>query len=113
MACYLKLKPWQTPATRRVEVKASTARLKAQIAAGKVKVKIGANGGIVFVGWDAADRDGVADVCAFRALQAEGSPELRRAIAAAEVVAGRKIDQTVINSGAHSHDGGKTWDKGH
>ena len=46
-----------------------------------------------------------------RRLSAKGSESLRRAVARAEALAGRKADARAIASGVHSHDGGRTWDK--
>ncbi len=82
-------------------------RLESAIGAGTVRVIIGRSGGIAFSGWAEADRRGVSDLCAYRALA--NSPELRRATMRAEALAGRKIDPRAIASGMHSHDGGNTW----
>ena len=78
---------------------------------GTVKVVIGRNGAIAFKGlWRS---DGVADVCAYRALSAENSVELRRAVARAEAIAGVKVNPQQVAQGTHSHDGGATWHAGH
>lgn len=74
---------------------------------GTVKAVIGAQGGIAFKGW--TDNRGVSDLCAYRALTASNSPALRKAIARAEAMSGRKIDARAIASGLHSHDGGRTF----
>jgi len=87
------------------------ARLKRQLAAGTAQVVIGANGALAFKNWT-GDRGMLFDLCAYRKLLASNSPELRRAIARAEVTSGRKLNQAVIASGVHSHDGGQTWGKG-
>ena len=86
-------------------------RLERSLAAGMAQVVIGANGAIAFKGiWR---RDGVADVCAYRALQAANSAALRRAVARAEVVAGRQVNPQAVAAGVHSHDGGASWHAGH
>ena len=86
-------------------------RLKRALEAGTVKAVIGANGALAFKGlWRS---DGVSDLCAYRLLTAANSPELRRALARAEVTAGRKLDARAVASGLHSHDGGATWNEGH
>ena len=72
-----------------------------------VRLVIGAQGSVSFKGWQ--DNEGVADLCAYRRLLASNSPALRRAVARAEVMSGRKLDQRAISTGLHSHDGGATW----
>ena len=100
-----------TPLQRRKQIQDALARLAKQLKDGTVKVKIGANGGVAFVGdWQ---RDGVSDTCAYRRLKSSGSPELRAAVAKAEAEAGRKVDENAVAAGTHSHDGGNTWHKGH
>lgn len=100
----------QTPA-RKSEIAQAIERLQAALAAGTVTLSVGAQGGIAFRGWQ--DRRDVTDLCAYRALAASNSPELRRALARAEVIAGRKVDARVLAAGVHSHDGGTTWHAGH
>lgn len=82
-------------------------RLRKMLADGSVTVVIGATGSLAFRGW--TTNDGVADLCAYRKLVAIGSPELRRAIARAEVTSGRKLNLQALAAGVHSHDGGQTW----
>jgi hypothetical protein len=86
---------------------AALARLQAAIGAGSVSVVVGRTGAVALKGWRDADRAGVSDLCAYRALR--NTPELRRAIARAEVIAGRQVDARTIAAGVHSHDGGHTW----
>lgn len=88
-------------------VKAALARLEAALDSGTVKVKVGPQGAVVFLGWE--NRDGMTDGCALRKLQTQGSPALRMALAKAEAMAGRPMSRAVVNAGVHSHDGGKTW----
>lgn len=88
---------------------AAVARLEKALSAGAVTLKIGPQGAITFQGWK--DRSGVSDVCAYRKLG--NSPVLRRAVARAEVTAGRKVNTQAIGAGIHSHDGGMTWHPGH
>ena len=86
-------------------------RLDRALEGGTVRVSIGANGALAFKGiWR---NDGVTDLCAYRALQSTSSAALRRAIARAEVTAGRQINPQAIAAGVHSHDGGGTWHNGH
>ena len=68
MACDTRLKPRQTIQERAVEVREATVRLAAALAAGRVQVKIGANGVPVFTGWDEQSRDGITDACAYRRI---------------------------------------------
>lgn len=113
MACDTKLRSGQTLAQRGVAVKSALAKLEAALKAKKASVVIGANGAVAFKGWNAGERDDVSDVCALRILQAQGSWELRQAIAKAEAISGRKVNMMAVVSGVHSHDGGKTWGPGH
>ena len=83
------------------------ARLRAALAVGTVTVVVGRNGAIAFRNW--RDNGGVSDLCAYRAIA--NSPELRRALARAEVTSGNRINPQAIASGLHSHDGGSTWSK--
>lgn len=82
-------------------------RLDGALMSGTVQAVIGPQGSIAFRGWQ--DRGGLSDLCAYRKLAAGGSMGLRRAIARAEVVAGRGVDQRAVAAGHHSHDGGSTW----
>lgn len=88
---------------------AAMARLEKALAAGTVSVVVGVSGSVAFKGWE--DTGGVSDLCAYRKLMADGSPALRRAIARAEVTAGRSVNYQAVNSGLHSHDGGRTWSR--
>lgn len=114
MACYL-MKPSLTAAE--IEAKANAlARLERALElknATGVSVVIGANGAVAFRGWSDAERGGIADTCAYRALSAINSPALRRAVARAEALYGRKVNPQAIASGVHSHDGGNTFHHGH
>jgi len=111
MACDFMVPKGMTPATRKTQVEQAIERLNAALAAGTVKVKVGATGAVAFTG--AWQRDGVSDSCAYRKLMAASSPALRLAVARAEVTAGRKINAQAVAAGVHSHDGGSTWHKGH
>lgn len=92
---------------QRVEsVREKTEALSRALASGKVKVKVGAQGAIAFIGWD--DRAGITDACAYRRIMAKGSTLAKLAIETAEKAAGRTVDRQVIGQGAHSHDG-VTW----
>ena len=87
--------------------RAALGRLRAALAVGTVTVVVGRNGAIAFRNW--RDNGGVSDLCAYRAIA--NSPELRRALARAEVTSGNRINPQAIASGLHSHDGGSTWSK--
>jgi len=86
-------------------------KLRRQLADGSATVIISANGAIAFKGWSDQGKGFLYDVCAYRKLLASNSPELRRAVARAEAVSGRKVNQATIAAGVHSHDGGTTWGK--
>jgi hypothetical protein len=84
-------------------------RLERALTQGDVKVTIGPQGAAAFTGWKDQDRAGLGDACALRALTAEGSFALRKAMATAEARSGKKWVQSTMAAGVHSHDGGQTW----
>lgn len=107
MPCDTRLKPGQTIKQRADEVRKAVENLNQGLATGAVRVKVGPQGAVAFEGWGA--RDSVTDNCAYRRLMSTGSSAAKLAIARAEQLAGRPINRAVVNSGAHSHDGGLTW----
>lgn len=107
MPCETKVRTGQTVAERRAQVLAALKRLDAQLGAGKVTVAVSPQGAVAFIGWQ--DRDDITDVCAYRALAMMKSHAMQRAIAAAEVRSGAKVNPQAVAAGWHSHDGGKTW----
>lgn len=113
MPCDSNLRQGQTLAARNEEIKRSLAKLEAELNLGRVGVKIGANGAVAFTNWAPGERSDVSDVCAYRTLSAQGSFALRQAIARAETQQGRKVNPHAVAAGTHSHDGGKSWHKGH
>lgn len=103
--------PCMTQPNRTPEVKARQAkaveRLAAAIGEGAVKLVVGRTGSIAFAGWKDSDREGVSDLCAYRAIA--NAPAVRRALLRAEAMSGNKVDPRAIASGLHSHDAGATW----
>jgi hypothetical protein len=112
VACETRRRAGQAIEDRRRQVTAAVKKLEAALGAGTVKVLVGPTGAIAFAGWG-AEREDVSDVCAYRTLAAGQSWELRQAIARAEAISGRKVNERAIAAGHHSHDGGKTWGGGH
>lgn len=109
MACDSRRPPGMTPEQRAKQIQDAIADLDAALASLKVTVKVGPQGALAFSGeWQ---RNGISDVCAYRRLSAKGSEALRRAVARAEALAGRKMDARQIAAGVHSHDGGNSWGK--
>jgi len=108
MACTNSRRRGQTEAERRAEVDQALQDLAQQIAAGSASVVIGADGAIAFDGWE--NRRDLTDACAYLALVEQDNWELRQAVQRAEQLAGRPIS---VNTGTHSHDGGRTWHGGH
>ena len=94
---------------QRSSMRAAIARLDAALGDFSASVVIGRTGGVAFKGWQ--DSGGVSDLCAYRALLASNSPALRRAVARAEVIAGRGVDARQVAAGTHSHDGGQSWSR--
>lgn len=83
-------------------------KLESMLALGQAQAVVSPTGAVAFRGWQ-GEKAGLTDVCAYRRLLASNSPGLRKALARAEALAGRKVDQRVVSAGVHSHDGGKTW----
>ena len=81
-------------------------RLEMALGNNSASLVIGAAGSIAFKGWN--DKEGVSDLCAYRALASSNSPALRRAVMRAEAL-GTKINPRAIAAGMHSHDGGQSW----
>lgn len=113
MPCYTNLQEGQTLETRAKAIDIALKRLETFLTQGKVTIGIGTNGAITFKGWTVGDRSDVTDVCAYRTLQSQSSWALRQAVARAEAMSGRKVNAQAVAAGTHSHDGGKTWHKGH
>ncbi len=110
MPCETMLRPQQTEAQRRAEIDASLEELQRALSNGAVEIQIGMDGAVCFANWG-EERQGVTDVCAFQTLQSRDSWELRQAVARAEMMSGRKVNQKAVAAGVHSHDGGQTWGK--
>ena len=111
MACDTVRSVGQSLAAREAEVKGALRRLEQALAAGQARVVVGPTGAVAFQAW--ADRAGLSDACAYRVLTVEGSWILRQAVARAEAMGGRKVNTQAVAAGHHSHDGGRTWGRGH
>ena len=109
MPCDRIVKPRQTVAQRQAEVRTAKARIDKLLAAKKIKIKIGPQGAVAFIGIPDEVRDGVTDVCVYNHIMTKGSHGARQAIAKAEQMSGRSVDKKVVAAGTHSHDGGATW----
>lgn len=109
MPCDTKLRRGQTLTQRKVEVKRAIEAIATKLSSGAVQAKLSPKGAIAFVGVDDVTRAGVTDACVYRMIMSFGSASARAAIARAEALAGRRVSETQIAIGAHSHDGGATW----
>lgn len=109
MACWTYVKPNQTQEERTREIQKATANIARMIAAQKVKIKVGPQGAVTFLGVPSDVRDGMSDSCVFAGLSRFGSQAFKNAVARAEQMAGVKVDPAAIEAGIHSHDGGATW----
>lgn len=114
MACDTqRITPEQNLAQRKTQIGEAMAQLEKLLLRRKAKVVVGPQGAITFTGDEWAAIKGstkITDACAYRRIMATGSALARAEIARAEQMAGRTVDRRVIASGAHSHDGGRTWD---
>ena len=102
-----------TAEEREEQIAETLTDLQVKLSKGSIQIEIGPQGAVAFANWNATDRNGIADVCAFRRLTNQNSWALRQAIAAAEFRTGRQVSTTAVAAGTHSHDGGATWAKGH
>jgi len=105
MAC------WTIKETQSVKARRETTldRIRKELTAGTLTLKVSPTGAVAFSKPMNLLDDGYSDVCVVRVLMAKNDPALRKAMMRAEAMAGRKVDMRVVNSGVHSHDGGKTW----
>jgi hypothetical protein len=113
MACETFTKQGQTIAQRAAEISAAARVVSQGLTTGRVRAKIGPQGAIAFDGLSDEDRNGASDACIYRRIMATGSALARAKIEQAETLAGRKVDYRAVNGGHHSHDGGRTWHRGH
>lgn len=111
MPCDTRMRfPGQTISQRAVEVRTAADKLAQRLASGRIKINIDkASGAINFDGWDANERNGITDSCAYRKIMSGTSAAAKMAIARAEQLAGRAVDKKAVAQGIHSHDGGRTW----
>ena len=113
MPCDVTPRRGQTFVQRISEVELALRRLEQSLQTGIVRIVIAPNGAVALAGWRLEERADLSDVCAVRSLTVQNSWQLRQAIAKAEAMQGRKVDVRAVAAGTHSHDGGRTWDKGH
>jgi hypothetical protein len=111
MPCFSQKLPQQTEEQRREEVKKALTDIEKLIAKGKVKIKVGPQGAAVLLGLSEADRRRLTDTCIIQKLMVSGSEKVKMAITQAEMLAGRRMSKSVIESGLHSHDNGATWSR--
>ena len=111
MPCDSLVRQGETEQDQKKRIKASIESLEKKLQSKAVTVDIGPQGAIVFKDWSQTDRNGVTDICAYRMLTARVSWGLKQAVMAAEARTGRKVNQSAVLAGLHSHDGGKTWSK--
>ena len=108
MACESRMRQGQSLVERIDEVKKALERLERYLSTGTVRIGVGPNGAVSFIGWN--DRDDVTDVCAYRTLSAQSSWALRQAAQKAEFQSGRKINPAAVAAGWHTHDQ-QSWSK--
>lgn len=113
MVCDTRILEGETKQTREKGIKDAIARLEAALKAGTVQVELSKDGALAFKGWTDASRNRVSDTCAYRKLSVANSWALKQAVARAEALQGRKLNERAIAAGTHSHDGGASWHKGH
>jgi hypothetical protein len=111
MACENRIRKGQTAQSRQNEIDEALQKLEQKLQDGGVQLVIAENGGLLFQGWEGAERNDVNDACAFQKLVVMGSFALQQALAQAEAMAGRSANYGAVMGGLHSHDGGQSWGK--
>jgi hypothetical protein len=109
MPCDTWVNQGQTLAERKTQISTLTKQIDAMISSGKVTVKVGVNGAVVFINLPKEERGGVTDACIYRRMMVSGSQLARQKIAQAEMLAGRGVNKQALARGVHSHDRGQTW----
>lgn len=101
----------QTQAERDAEIAAVVEAVTAALAAQRVELRIGQEGAAAlnWLAGEALDMRGVTDGCVLLRLMNDNSMAFQEALAMAELQAGQKLNIAAIESGLHSHDGGRTW----
>ena len=100
MACWNRRRyEQQLEEERQREYQKAIEELQVLLGNGQVQVLIGMNGEVIFENWNGAELD-INDACAFVSLQNMGSWELQQAVEAAEIMAGRSVNQEML---IHSH----------
>lgn len=111
MSCDQRIvEPRQTIEQRKAQVKDAIDGLVRALAMRTIKAKVGPQGAIAFDGWSAENRRGISDACAYRFVMQGTNVLAKAAIAQAEQMAGRPVS---LKAMAHSHDGGRSWEKNH
>jgi len=108
MPCDRRLLVGQSIRDRIKEVQDVVKVVETGLAKGTIKAIVGKQGAIAFQGLTDSQRNRVDDVCIYRRILSTGSALARMKLAAAG-----NVNNDVIAQGVHSHDGGRTWDKGH
>lgn len=111
MVCDQRVLQGQTLAERKDEVRKAVERLSQGLAAGRIKPKIGPQGGIAFEGFGENERGAISDACAYRLLMVHGSALAKAKISLAEHMSGRAVSKQAIAQGWHRH--GDVWHPGH
>lgn len=113
MPCDTVRQPNQSLSERKAQVKKTIKAIAEAVARGRVKVTVGPQGAIAFVGIPESERNRVTDACIYRQIMIGDSALAKAAIMRAEQISGRRVNKQIVGQGIHSHDGGKTWhDKG-
>ena len=109
MVCDTLLKPRQTLAQRKEEVRKRMSQIDKLIVSGRLKLKVGPQGAVTFLGLSDSDRDGISDACIYRTITRSGSAAAKMALQRQEMLAGTAVSRAALAHGVHSHDEGKTW----
>ena len=109
MPCDTRLQENETKKQRTAAVSAAMAEIRAAIAAREARAVVSKEGAVALMFGATVNRARMTDACIYRKLAQENSWEFRQMIAKAEALAGRRVNIQAVDSGLHSHDGGRTW----
>lgn len=102
MPCDTVRQKGQSLSERKAELKKKAEQIAKDLAAGRIRMKVGPQGAVAFVGQ--FDRGGMTDACIYRRVMAGNN-----VVAKLKIAAAGPVSKVAIGQGIHSHDGGSTW----
>ena len=103
MPCDRQLAKNESIQQRAESIRETMKKVERGLALGNIKVVIGPQGAVAFLGISDADRNRVNDGCIYRRILSTGSALAKQAIAKAEQLSGRSVNKLAVGQGAHAH----------